>query len=432
MKVVFLNGGKGTRLGLQGIPKPMVPVAGRPLLERLLAVARGAGFDDLVFLNGHLAEVIEEHFGNGENFGVRIQHIREAEPVGTAGAVRDARKLLVEPFIVLYGDILIDVDLRHLADAHARSKAMATLLVHPNDHPHDSDLVAADTRGRIQKFLSKPHAKGAVLPNLVSAALYVLDPAAIDHVPSTGSADWGHDVFPAMLSAGRHLNAYRSIEYAKDIGTPSRLVKGEADLVSGRVANASRRRARPAIFLDRDGVLNREIDGVYRPADLHLLDGVGAAVQDVNRAGVPVVCVTNQPGLAKGRMSFDDLAAVFAKLDSDLAKDSAYLDLVYFCPHHPEGGWAGEVPSLKLVCDCRKPKPGMLLRAAEEHNLDLSKSWLVGDRYADVQAAQRAGAKAVLVRSGHAGSDATHFDCRPDHVAANLPAAISYILKAIK
>ncbi len=431
MKIVILNGGKGTRLGLTDRPKPMVPVAGQPLLERLLAVGKASGFRDFVFLNGHLAEVIETHFGDGAAHGVRIEHVREIEPLGTAGAIRAAHTLLTQPFIVLYGDILIDVDLAHFAAAHARSGAIGTLFVHPNDHPHDSDLVEADVDGRIRRFLPKPHADGEVLPNLVSAALYVLDPEAIDHVPPTGASDWGHDVFPAIVAAGRPLMAYRSIEYAKDIGTPDRLAKGEGDLASGRVDRLSRRRAKPAIFLDRDGVLNTEINGVHRPEDLVLLPGAGAAVRRINRAGIPAICVTNQPDVAKGLMSVGILEQVFAALDTALARDAAYLDAVYYCPHHPERGWPGEVAALKIACSCRKPEPGMLLAAAREHNLDLARSWMIGDRYADVRAAQAAGARAVLIRTGHAGSDHGGHDCMPDHLADDITAAVQYILEEL-
>lgn len=431
MKVVILNGGKGTRLGLTDKPKPMVSVAGRPLLERLVQTAKSCGFVDFVFLNGHLAEVIEAHFGDGTRFGVRIEHVREIAPLGTAGAVREARALLSEPFVVLYGDILIDVDLAHFAAAHAESGAVGTLFVHPNDHPHDSDLVEVDGDGRITQFLSKPHKAGAVLPNLVSAAIYVLDPEAIDHVPNTGASDWGHDVFPAIVAAGRRLVAYRSIEYAKDIGTPERLAKGEADLASGRVEGLSRRHIKPAIFLDRDGVLNVEVNGVHRPEELVLIEGAGKALRLINRAGVPAICVTNQPDVAKGLMSIESLGKVFEALDTALAEDAAYLDDLYYCPHHPEAGWPGEIPELKIACVCRKPAPGMFIAAAQEHRLDLGNSWMVGDRYADVAAAQAAGAKAVLVRTGHNGSDRDRNDCVPDHVADDLGEAVSFILKAL-
>jgi histidinol-phosphate phosphatase family protein len=427
LKVVILNGGKGTRLGLTDRPKPMVDVAGRPLLDRLVECAQASGFDDFVFLNGYMAEVIEAHFGDGSSRGVRIEHVREEAPLGTAGAIRAARALLDEPFVVLYGDILIDVDLRHFADFHLEQGGLGSLFVHPNDHPHDSDLVEADAGDRITGFLPKPHADGAVLPNLVSAALYVLDPAAIDHVPE-GAWDWGRDIFPRILASGGALNAYRSIEYAKDIGTPDRLARGVADLASGRVARLSRRSPRPAIFLDRDGVLNVERNGIHRPEDLELIPGAGEALRRINRAGIPAICVTNQPDVAKGFLTFADLGQVFAALDTALAADGAYLDDLYFCPHHPESGFPGEVPELKIDCDCRKPRPGMLLDAARDHNLDLSRSWLIGDRYVDIAAAHAAGARAVLVDTEHAGNDRTLHDCVPDRTAPDVAAAIEQLL----
>ena len=428
MKVVILCGGKGTRLGLTDKPKPMVPVAGVPLLERLVGVAKASGLTEFLFLNGHLAEVIERHFGDGSAFGVSIEHVTESEPLGTAGALREARALLTEPFVVLYGDILIDVDLAHFAAFHAEKGGLGSLFVHPNDHPHDSDLVEVDADARILRFLSKPHPEGEILPNLVSGALYVLDPGAIDHVPESGQSDWGRDVFPVILAVGGRLNGYRSIEYAKDVGTPDRLARGEADLASGKVERLSRRNLKPALFLDRDGVLNVEKNGIHKAADLALMDGAGAAIRRANKAGLPAIAVTNQPDIAKGFMTLADLAGVHAALDTQLAGAGAYLDDLYFCPHHPEAGHEGEVAALKVACGCRKPEPGMLLAAARDHRLDLARSWLVGDRYADVAAAQAAGAKAVLVRTGHAGNDAARHAVTPDHVAEDLAAAIDHIL----
>jgi histidinol-phosphate phosphatase family protein len=426
MKVVILAGGKGTRLGLTDRPKPMVPVAGKPLLEHLVDTARASGFRDFIFLNGHLGEVIEEYFGDGSRFGVNITHIQEPAPLGTGGAVRHARQLLGKPFIVIYGDILIDVDLAHFAGFHATRGGLGSLFVHPNDHPHDSDLVEADDNDRIMHFHSKPHAAGEILPNLVSGALYVLDPAAINHVPENGASDWGKDIFPAIVKAGGHLNAYRSIEYAKDVGTPQRLAKGEADLASGRVARQSRRRPRPAVFFDRDGVLNEEINGVHRPEDLLLKKGVGDAVKLVNGRGIPAICITNQPDIAKGFMTFGDLRQVSAALDMKLAEAGAFLDDTFFCPHHPETGWPGEIKSLKISCECRKPRAGMLLTAANRYNLDLCQSWLVGDRTTDMQAARAAGVRTVLLKGSHSG------DAEADYVTDDFRDAVSHILEAMQ
>ena len=431
MKIAILAGGRGTRLGLSDRPKPMVPIGGKPLLERLVEDARARGFGEFVFLTGHLSEVIEQHFGDGSRFGVSIAHVREKEPLGTAGAVRDARAHFDEPFILLYGDTLIDVDFAHMAGFHRDQGGAATLFVHPNDHPFDSDLVVVDGKHQVKALLPSPHSSGDHLRNLVSAALYVLDPSAIDHVPATGAFDWGKDIFPAMLTSGARINAYRSLEYVKDIGTPERLARGEQDLASGKVSRLSRRQAKPAIFLDRDGILNEERNGVHSPEALTLMPDAAEALRAINKAGIPAICVTNQPDVAKGMVTPQALETIFAALDGALGEKGAYLDDLYHCPHHPESGWPGEVAELKISCDCRKPEPGMLLRAAEEHRLDLSRSWMIGDRHVDMAAAHRAGARGILVQTGHAGSDAAGADGTPDHIAPTLKAAVDYILEAM-
>jgi mannose-1-phosphate guanylyltransferase/phosphomannomutase len=432
VRLVILAGGKGTRLGLPDLPKPMVPIAGTPLLERLVEVGKASGFDDFLFLTGHLGERIEAHFGDGSRFGVKIAHLREQAPLGTAGALRAARHLLTEAFVLLYGDILLDVDLAHFVAFHRAHGGVASLFVHPNDHPHDSDLVEAGAGERITRFLPKPHSEGALLPNLVSAALYVMEPEAMDHVPE-GKWDWGRHIFPAMVDAGVPLHAYRSLEYAKDMGTPDRLAKGERDIASGKVARLSRRTPKPAVFLDRDGVLNVERNGVHRPEDLHLLSGAAEAVAALNRAGVPAICVTNQPDIAKGFFTEADLRAVLAALDTALAaRAGAWLDDVYYCPHHPEAGWPGEVAALKIACECRKPGPGMLKAAAAAHNIDLGRSWLIGDRAIDIAAARAAGTHAVLLSHPDSIIDAgAKEDCNPDLVTDSLGHAVSHILGAL-
>jgi histidinol-phosphate phosphatase family protein len=428
VKVVVLAGGKGTRLGLQDRPKPMVPVSGKPLLERLVEMVRANGMSDLVFLNGYKADVIEEHFGNGDKFGVRIEHVREPRPLGTAGAVRAARDLLDEAFVLLYGDVLMSVDLTAFVNFHKARGGVGSVFVHPNDHPQDSDLVMADTTGRITSFLPKPHRPGADLPNLVSAALYVLEPRALDHVPASGPSDWGREVLPQLVDGGERVFAYRSLEYAKDIGTAARIAQAEADLKSGRVERLGLRAAKPAIFVDRDGVLNAEIDGVHLPEQIALLDGVGDAVRRANQAGIPVICVTNQPDVAKGFLTTEALNAVHAALDTRLAEAGAYVDDLLYCPHHPEKGWPNEVVQLKIECTCRKPGPGMLLKAARSHNLDLARSWLIGDRYSDIAAAHAAGARGALVKTGHAGDDKMRFAEEADGIYADLPEALAQIV----
>ncbi|WP_234209874.1 D-glycero-alpha-D-manno-heptose-1,7-bisphosphate 7-phosphatase, partial [Rhodovulum sulfidophilum] len=198
-------------------------------------------------------------------------------------------------------------------------------------------------------------------------------------------------------------------EYVRDIGTPDRLQKAIADLDAGRPAHRSYRPPQPAVFLDRDGVINREIDGVTRAQDLHLLPRAAEAIAKLNAAGLPVILATNQPGVAKGILSLDELDEIHAHLDAQLAAECAFLDDRYVCIHHPEHGHPGERTHLKIDCTCRKPKGGLMRMAVQDHNLDLSRSVMVGDRDVDMAAVTSVGGRGVRVASngenppGHAG-----------------------------
>ena len=430
MKVVVLAGGKGTRLGLN-IPKAMVPVAGIPLLERIVSMAVRGGFTDFLFLTGHLSQMIERHFGDGRHLGGIIEYLAEPEPLGTAGCFRHVEERLKEPFIVIYGDILMDVDLGAFAEFALKKGGAGTLFTHPNDHPFDSDLLEAASDGRILAFHPKPHPPGCHYPNLVSAALYVLFPEALRFVPVEGACDWGRDVF-ADLCRALPLYSYRSCEYVKDIGTPDRLAQAQRHLLEGRLSRLALRTAKPAVFLDRDGVVNQDNGGVHSPLEVELIPGAANAIKAFNNAGIPVITVTNQPDIAKGKMTWDDLRAVTGEIDCQLASEAgAYIDDIFVCPHHPERGWAGEIPELKVPCRCRKPADGLLLKAAEVHHLDLNRSWLVGDRYCDIAAASSAGVHSILVSTGHAGCDRDRYSVQPDHHCADLASATEVILEAL-
>lgn len=391
---VFLVGGKGTRLGLGDVPKPMVDLEGTPLLERMATGLAQQGVRDFIFLAGHGADFIKAHFNTHPIQGAAIDIVTESAPLGTAGSFTQLRDKLDRPFLVIYGDVLFDVDIQRFLDFASRKDGVGTLYVHPNDHPEDSDLVDAAADGRVSAFISKPH-QDPDCGNLVNAAFYLFDPVILSYLPDTASKviDWGADVLPAVVTAGRHaLYAYSGSEYLKDIGTPKRIARGREDFKSGTVAARCYRNKQRAVFFDRDGVLNTEIDGVFAPPQLELTADAGQALARVNKSGLLAVCVTNQPAIAKGFMDFEDLRKVHNRLDWLLAADGGgYLDDILFCPHHPERGFKGERPELKIPCDCRKPAPGMLLQAAERHNIDLSSSYLVGDHRRDIEAGLAAG-----------------------------------------
>ncbi len=396
MQLVILAGGKGTRLGLTDIPKPMCPIDGVPLLERQIKLAKSYGIDEIFLLEGHLAHIISDYFGDGQRFGVKIHHIVEEQPLGTAGALTLIKKQLKDRFLVFYGDVVMDFDIKSMQEFDAQAPSLGTLLVHPNNHPYDSDLLEVKD-GKITAFYPKPHADGEIYHNLVNAAVYILSPEIFEYIEPLKPQDFGKDIFPKILQNGKVLRGYKSAEYIKDMGTKDRLPKICNDVASGNVQKLNKKNSRPAIFLDRDGVLIKDMDKNPIVENFELLDNVPEAIKKINQSGYLAIVVTNQPMIAKGFVTFEQVDDVHKLLETELGKDGAYLDDIYFCPHHPEKGFAGEIPELKVDCNCRKPKPGMLLKAAQDYHIDLSQSWMIGDRESDIKAGKAAGCKTVLI-----------------------------------
>lgn len=430
-QLVILAGGKGTRLKerLHGLPKPLVDICGVPLLERQVLLAKRHGFTHVLVLVSHAAQYILDFCASRNNWGVDLRCIDDGEPRGTAGACLAVLDQLADEFLVMYGDTMLNVDLDRFHAVHAACPdAVATLFLHPNDHPHDSDLVEIDDAGRLTAFHPYPHPPGVYYANLVNAGLYWVRRSGLEvFCGREGMLDFGKDLFPEILAYGQGLRAYISTEYIKDCGTPSRLDKVSADYLSGRIERACIDRPQQAVFLDRDGTLNREVGHLARAEQLELLPGVAAAVRRLNRSDYRSVVITNQPVLARGDCGIEEMRHIHARLETLLGVEGAYLDRIYTCPHHPERGFVGEVPELKIDCLCRKPKPGMVATACRELNIDPARSWLVGDTLVDVATAHAVGLRAVLVETGYAGMD-YRATGRPDYTVPDLQAAVDLIL----
>jgi len=231
----------------------------------------------------------------------------------------------------------------------------------------------------------------------VNAALYIFSKKALE--AASQPVDVAKHLFPALLLKGKILHGYRSREYIKDAGTPERLEKVRRDYDSGRVAAASFENALPAVFLDRDGTLNYERGWLNSPEGLELLPGAADAVRAINNSGRLAVIVTNQPVVARGECTEAELLRIHNRLEWLLGESHAYVDAIYYCPHHPEKGFPGERVDLKIACTCRKPESGLLEIAARDMNIDVDRSWMIGDRAGDIQAADKFGIQSVLVQS---------------------------------
>lgn len=430
-QLVILAGGKGTRLRerLGALPKPLIDICGIPLLERQIVLAKDHGFTDVLILVNYAAEHIVDYCGAKRNWGLNIHCIDDGQPRGTAGATLAVFDRLADEFLVMYGDTMLDVDLCRFHSFHAMQPATAaTLLLHPNDHPQDSDLVETDDDGRIIGFYPYPHEDSRFYPNLVNAALYWVSRQALAPWRNrSGILDFGKELFPKMLLAGATLRGYNSPEYIKDIGTPARLDKVCADLRSGKIGRARLDHRQAMVFIDRDGTINREVDHLKDAGQLELFPGVADAIRRLNTSEYRCCVVSNQPVIARGECSREGLRQIHNKLETLLGKSGAFLDRIYYCPHHPDGGFPGERPELKIDCDCRKPKTGMIDRAVREFNVAPERSWLIGDSSVDIETARRAGLKSILVETGYAGLDYRSW-ALPDFIVPDLGAAVLFIL----
>lgn len=400
MKVVIMAGGKGTRIAGEyaDIPKPMIPVAGKPVLEHQLTVFRDQGFPDIVLSVGYFGHVIQNHFGDGSALGVHITYVEEQTPLGTAGALFHLKDILTEDFMLVNGDLIFDVDIARFAAFHRDNEGLATIFTHPNDHPFDSGIIFTDAAHRVTRWLHREDERGWY-HNRVNAGLHMLSPKLLEFpmFSSERKVDLDRDLLRPLIESGQ-LTAYNSPEYVKDMGTPERCREVEADILSGRVAGKNLSKKQKAVFLDRDGTINKYVGFLTDISDLRLLEGSAEAIRRINRSGYLAIVVTNQPVIARGDVTFEELDEIHAKMETLLGEQGAYIDAIYCCPHHPDKGFAGEVPELKIECECRKPKPGLLLQTAKDFNIDLESSWMIGDSERDVLAGKQAGCRTILLQ----------------------------------
>lgn len=420
MKVVIMAGGRGTRISelFPDIPKPLIPIDGVPVLEREICSLREQGFADYIFTVSHMADKIIEYFGDGAKLGVRIEYFVEKEPLGNAGALFKMRDKLDGDFLLLNADSVFDVDFNRFVEYHRQKGGLVTLFTHPNSHPYDSGLIIANKDGSVHQWLTKEDVRPQWYQNRVNAGLHVINAKVLDmldiDVDTIGKevngkkvkVDLDRQILKPLCGTGK-MFCYDSPEYVKDMGTPERFNGVCADFAHGTVSAKNLKNKQKAIFLDRDGTINKYVGFLRDINDFELLPGVTEAIRKINASGYLAIVVTNQPVIARGEVTFDQLQEIHNKMETLLGQEGAYIDGIYFCPHHPDKGFEGEVPELKIDCDCRKPKPGMLIKAAEDFNIDLSQSWMVGDGRNDIEAGQNAGCHTALIGMENFGQEKT-------------------------
>jgi histidinol-phosphate phosphatase family protein len=418
MKTLILAGGRGERMEekTKDIPKPMLKISGRPILEHQINLLKKYNLREVIVLTHYLSEVIENYFQDGKKWGVEITYYREKKPLGTTGGLKEIENNLKNDFLVIYGDKMLDIDLTQLIAFHKNRKSACTLVLHPTDHLQDSDLVEINKDQKIIAFHPKPHTANQYFKNLVNTAVYVMSPKILKHIKRGVKADFGKDIFPKIVKK-ENLYGYLTAEYIKDVGTPIRLAQVRKDHRQGKISRLNKKNKRRAIFLDRDGVINEQVDDLYKTEDFKLLPGTAKAIKKINDSEFLAIIVSNQPMIAKKVCSLQSLEKIDKKMETLLAQKQAKLDAIYYCPHHPD---------YDIKCNCRKPEIGLVKKAEKEFNIDLKKSYFIGDSFRDILCAQKAGLTSICVKTGHGCQG---INVKPDYLFDNLNQAVNFILR---
>ncbi len=434
MKAVIMAGGKGTRIASitnDEIPKPMLAIGGKTILEHQIECLKKSDIKEIIIVIGHLGDKIKDYFKDGNKFGIKISYYEENpnKPLGTAGSLYYLKSMIDEDFILIFGDVFLNVDFNKMAEYHRNHFADATLLTHPNSHPFDSDLVVVDDVGKVIGFDSKENNRNYDYKNLVNSGIYMFSPRVFDYISEPKKCGLEKDVITKMITFGDKVCSYHSTEYVKDMGTPERYYSVNEDYINGLCEHRNLSHKQKAIFLDRDGTINVHIPFLANKEKFELIDGVSEAIKMINSSEYLCIVITNQPVIARGECTFSELEDIHKRMETLLGRDGAYIDGLYFCPHHKDKGFPGEVAELKFDCDCRKPKIGMLLKASKDYNIDLNQSIVIGDSTLDIKMAENAHMKSILVKTGQAGLD-NRYSVKPDEVVEDLLSAVKMIIKS--
>ncbi len=405
---VILVGGLGTRLRplTLRVPKPLVPIAGKPFLYYVLRKARAEGLKKCVLLTGYKGEMIRKYCGSGKRFGMRMEYSSEKEPLGTGGALLNAGGLLSGTLLVMNGDSFLDLDVKKFFAFHKKKKALATVFAMRGDLTARG-VVEAGKDGRVRKFLEKQRGGRGVF----NTGAYLIEEEAVKFfakliangkLPKAFSME--RDGFP-LLAEKKKLFAHVGQGHFLDMGTFDSLsrAKGFLSLALGK-ANG-----KMAIFLDRDGVINRvRADHVKHEGEFHFQEGALEGIKRLSKLGLPIFVVTNQSMVGRGIASKAALVAIHSKMLRGLRQQGVRVKDIFICPHSPEQN-----------CGCRKPKIGMLVKAQDKYGIDLSRSFVIGDSSGDILMGNVAGCTTILVRTGYAGKDGK-YEALPHFSARNL------------
>ena len=424
MIAVIMAGGKGTRIASINslVPKPMIKIFNKPILQYQIETLKEQGIKNFILVVGHLKEQIVDYFKNGESFGVNIEYIEETTPLGTAGSLFYLKNRINEDFLLLNGDTLFNIDINRFYEAHKNNNCLVTILTHPNSHPYDSGIIVSNDKGLVLKRYTKEEER-THYKNRVNAGFHMISPKLLSRFNEVKKLDLDRDVLKPLIEE-KQLYIYDSSEYILDMGTPERYYQAQNDIENKLIDKKCLINKQKAIFLDRDGTINKYKGFITNLDDFELLPGVSEAIKKINHSEYLCIVITNQPIIARGEATVEELEGIHNKMETLLGQDGAYIDKIYYCPHHPDKGFKGERVEYKIDCSCRKPKPGLVLQAQKDFNIDLENSYFIGDSKRDVECGRNAHTKTILLNENLEDKENSY----PDEICYNLLEAIEKIL----
>ena len=396
MEIAILIGGSGTRLKkiTKNEPKAFLKIGNKPIIVH--QIEKLSRIKKRIFI---LSKTNYKKFHNvlKKKFKrLKFIFLEENKPLGNAGCLKNLEKFNFENFLIIYGDLIFNIDFKRFIKFHLQKKSHLTLLVHPNDHPSDSDIVEINKEFKIIKLHNKPHKKMNI-GNLCMSGIFIINKKILKYLKLDKFQDFSNDLLGKLLKTNLKIHAYNTREYVKDAGTLDRINLIKKQIRTKKFINGNLNKKIPAIFLDRDGVINKDNFKNQYQNPLKLNYGAIKAVKQINDNGYLSVIVTNQSAVAKGFITLKKLESDHKKLEYLFGKNNAYFDRIYFCPYHPDKGFKGENIKFKKRSNWRKPNNGMILRAIKELNINKKNSYMIGDREVDYLAAKKTGIKCLIV-----------------------------------
>ncbi len=396
MKIAILIGGIGSRVKKisKKIPKAFLKVGKYSIIDHQLKILSKIKKKIIIISNKKISKFNNQLRNKYKDINLKI--LEESMPLGTGGCLKPLQDYKNDNYLIIMGDLIFNIDFKKFFSFHRKNNSDITLLVHPNDHPFDSDLLEVNEKNQLIKFHNKPHIKSDI-GNLSSSGIFFINKKIFKYIKPKKFQDLTKDILPKLLKKKIKIYAYNTREYVKDAGTPKRINLIKKHMKTRKFINGNINKKLPAIFLDRDGVINKEYSNKNYQNPMEINEGAISAVKKINENGFLSVIITNQPAIAKGIITLDKLRRDHKKLEYQFGLKGAYFDRIYFCPFHPEKGFKGEVKKYKRKSTWRKPDNGMFLQAIKDLNIDVKKSFMIGNSSADYYSAKKTGIKCLMV-----------------------------------